>query len=603
MLRWTRVGLGVALVLGALLIEPQLGRWHLTGAPIVIAAVVVGYIVRRSFVDAALFGFAHMACGVWVEPLAGPQLLACVTSLMLLWAGRPKLSLVMGGTVVGLLLISTHIKMRFGGSALTWQDLRYFFSHFPDNAAVIASQPTVLSYAVAAGIAIGAATALVWKLEARAVLAQAARKERSGARALALLFAVWCGLSLEATAVSFSERGSWQMEAATTATPVSTFLSTIHLEPRAEFRRVNTRQLAEGVRAAAGAASPGRKADIVVFLQESQFNPLSIAGCPRSLCGLKVFEAMPGTTDRGELRVHTYGGGTWLSEFTLATGLPHEVFGRTADYVSFNVAPAVNRSFVRSLKAAGYYTVAVYPVRGGMMNARLAYQAYGFDEFHDSNDLQLPGHFATRDADIHEAAIRVLHEAQRKGKPVYLLALTIFNHSQHGVLMERVPRGTLSAAREVFHDEAEAQSLADYLWRTREFEESYDKTRQQVLGSDRPAVLAWFGDHQPPFANAPLLRNSIGTLSQGPAVPSRFLTWYNISTNFRSNANGEKPYRVDLAFLPGLLAQRARVPLDDWLGANVLVRERCSGLFTECTDPSWRDAYLTYLLDDLRVIR
>lgn len=603
MLRWSKIAMGVALVLGALLVEPQLGRWNMTGAPVVIAAMVVGYIVRRSVVDGALFGLAHMACGVWVEPLAGPQLLACVTSLVLLWSSCPKFSLLMGGTVVGLLLISTQIKMRFGGSPLTWQDLKYFFLQFSDNAGVIASQPTVQFYAVAAVISIGAATAIVWKLELRVATVEAARKERSRARVLTLLFAVWCGLSLEATAMSFSQRISWQMAAAPTATPVSTFLSTILLEPKPEFRRVSTRQFADGVRATVGAAVPGRKADIVVFLQESQFNPLSIAGCPRSICGFKVFGAMPGTTDQGELRVHAYGAGTWLTEFTLATGLPHEVFGRTAEYVSFNVAPGVNRSFVRSLKAAGYYTVAVYPVPGGMMNARMAYQAYGFDEFHDSNDLRLPGHFATPDADIHEAALRVLHEAQRQGKPVYLLALTIFNHSQHGVLMERVPPETLSAARQVFHDETEARNLADFLWRTREFEKSYDKTRQAVLGADRPAVLAWFGDHQPPFANAPLLRTSIGSLSDGPAVPSKFITWYNIATNFRSTGHSTSPYRVDLAFLPGLLAQRGRVPLDNWLGANVLARERCAGLLTECPDPVWRDAYLTYLLEDLHAIR
>lgn len=601
MLRWTRIATGVALILAALLIEPQLNRWNIAGAPVVIAAAAVGYIVRRSVVDAALFGLAHMACGVWVEALAGPQLLACVTSLVLLWSGRPKFSLLIGSALVGVLLSSTQIKMHFAGSPLTWQDLRYFFLQFSDNAGAIASQPTVQSYAAAAAIGIVAATVTVWKLEPRVATVPAARKERSRARILTLLFAVWCGLSLEATAMSFSQRPGWQMAAAT-ATPVSTFLSTIHLEPKAEFRRVSTRDFADGVRVAGATASPDRKADIVVFLQESQFNPLSIAGCPRSICGFKVFGAMPGTTDHGELRVHAYGAGTWLTEFTLATGLPHEVFGRTAEYVSFNVAPGVDRSFVRSLKAAGYYTVAVYPVRGGMMNARMAYQAYGFDEFHDSNDLRLPGHFATPDSAIHEAALRVLSEARQKGKPVFLFALTIFNHSEHGVLMQRVPPEILSASRQVFRDEMEAQTLADYLWRTREFEESYDKTRESVLGSDRPAVLAWFGDHQPPFANAPLLRNSIRSLSQGPA-PSRFLTWYDIATNFRLTGNSATPYQIDLAFLPGLLAQRGGVPLDNWLGANVLARERCAGLLTECPDPIWRDAYLTYLLEDLHSIR
>jgi hypothetical protein len=399
-----------------------------------------------------------------------------------------------------------------------------------------------------------------------------------------------------------SARSAWNF--GLSHAPVSAFLSTLHLEPKPQYRRVDTNQFAKEVNSLRS-TNPisGVLPDIVVFLQESQFNLRAIAQCPPALCSLGIFDTQATTTDHGELRVHVFGGGTWLSEFSLATGLPHTIFGRAGDFASFNVAPGIQRSFVQSLKAAGYYTVAVYPVGGGMMNARAAYQAYGFDEFLDAGDLRLAGGFTTPDKLLHEAAVRTLHLAQRRAKPVFLLAVTVFNHSQHGIRMDRVPVETRRAADRVFDERTEADNLGDFIWRTQEFEKAYRASREAILGSDRRSLVAWFGDHQPPFGDAPRLRGSIKSQVHGSKVPDQFLTWYSVETNFPPPAAEPQSPQLDIVFLPGLLAQRRGVPLDEWLAANVVARGRCGGLLIECPDPAWRDAYYTYLLDDLRASR
>jgi hypothetical protein len=53
-------------------------------------------------------------------------------------------------------------------------------------------------------------------------------------------------------------------------------------------------------------------------------------------------------------------------------------------------------------------------------------------------------------------------------------------------------------------------------------------------------------------------------------------------------------------FLPGLLAQAAGAPIDDWLAANVLARNQCAGLLEACRAPGVREAYLSYLWGDLK---
>lgn len=600
-LRWGGVGASVGVVVLVLLLAPHWFYLKFVWAQVAVPAAAVGYLSRRRILDGVLFAAAYVACAIWVEAPAGIELLVCLSLTILVLTGRPRFSLLAGCVLLGLLVIGSHVKLRAGGSVLTWQDVRYFLMRFGDNIGVFASQPTLVMYALAAIAASGAAMVLTWRMEGPGP--SHAFDTRTLLRwGLSLVVVLWCASDLQDGARGIKGLDAWMMGQKSIHRPVTTFLSTLDMEPRAQFARARTDGFAQAVRHAEAAGATGvGPADIVVFLQESQFNPQSVTGCPASLCAVDVFGASAGTTDFGEMRVHTRGGGTWLSEFALATGLPHDVYGLAGTFAPFNLAPGVNRSLVRSLKAAGYRTIAVYPVGGGMMNARAAYRGYGFDEFYDARDLGLPGHYFTPDREVHEAAVKVLQSARTGGKPVFLLALTIFNHSEHGIKMERVPADLVGAARGVFGRPVEADNLADYVWRSREFSAAYASTRAAVLDSARPAVLAWFGDHQPSFMSAPELRGTVRS-GAGRGIPSGFITWYNVATNvgapFRSRAQP-----LDIAFLPGLLAQRAGAPLDEWLRANVLARERCQGLLVECAAPEWRDAYLTYVLDDLRAIR
>jgi hypothetical protein len=299
--------------------------------------------------------------------------------------------------------------------------------------------------------------------------------------------------------------------------------------------------------------------------------------------------------------VPVFGGGTWLSEFAFMTGVPHDSFGPAGEFASFSIAPHVQRSFVRSLRAAGYRTVALYPTRGGMMNGRIAYAGYGFDEFLDASEQGLPDAWGTPDAQVHEAARRVLALERKRDQPLFLFVLTVFNHAEHGVRMERVPAGLLAEATRHFASADEARSVADYVWRSRAFERELGLTRAAVLGTPRPAVLAWFGDHQPPFANAISLRERVRSLpTQTGTVPARYQTWYEVSSNRPERVPAQAPRALDLVFLPGLLAQAAGTPIDDWLAANILAGTRCVGLLEACRMPGVRDAYLSYLWGDLK---
>lgn len=605
--RWQLILAGVAVPVALLLLVPQLPWIRSTPALVLLAVGLVGFLCRWRVLDAALLVGMHVVAQLFVEPLAGPLALAIPCLLVLGLTGRTWLALWAGAAVLGSLLISIELKQRFAGSPLTWQDLRYFFKQFNDNVAVLASQPTLILFTGLALVVVAGISWLVWRLEAKPPSVEPTGRQRRWtriARIAAVLASFGFAYELDLTSKPASQRSMWGISEISASMRVSTFFSTRHLEPVAQFERLDSTAFARQVEELRAKAIPARRpADIVVILQESQFNPMAVAGCPADLCQGPAFLGDSSTTDDGELRVHVTGGGTWLSEFTLLTAVPHTVYGAAGQYASFNIAPGVQRSLVRSLKASGYHTVAVYPVRGGMMNARSAYGAYGFDEFLDAADLGLSGAFDTPDDVMHQAALKVLGQARRHGKPVFLLALTIANHSEHGLPSHPVPDSMLARTRAAFGDKVETRPFADYLFRTRAFEAAWEKTRKALLGGPQPTVLAWFGDHLPPFGNASRLRSAIKGTPQVPAVNDLLLTWYNVSSNLPQQANDRSRHRLDIVFLPGLLAQRAGAPMDDWLAANVLARQRCAGLLVECAEPGLRDTYMSFLLDRLQAIQ
>jgi hypothetical protein len=587
------------------------------GLPAALLAGLVGWLPRRRWSDAGCLALPLLAADS-LEPGVGAAALVCLALPVHALTQRPRFAVLFGGSLLAALLIGIQLKTRFAGSRLTWPDIAFFFAQFQGNLGVVRSQPTVGLVAAGAIAAFVLAMVAGWWWDGRA----AARDRRWGPAwlppALACVLVAGCAWSLRGPA-QHATSGQLDAHAETpadlwrlahvqgwSARPISTFLATVALTPHWTPRDVDTSAFGREVRAlAAASASASRPADVLVFLQESQFNPAALEGCPPALCRMPVFEGDAATRAAGPLRVHVFGAGTWLSEFTLATGIPHTAFGEAGAFAPFNVAPGTQASFVRSMRAAGYRTAAIYPTRGGMMNGRAAYAAYGFDRFDDAVALGLDGAFSTSDEAMHRAALRVLEEERAHGQPVLLFVATIFNHGEHGVKMERVPQDLRRQVRGAVPDAKEADSLADYLWRTQEFQRVMQRTRREVLNDPRPAVIAWYGDHQPAFGSATALRDRVRPFAVG--VPPRMFTWYEIASSRLAPQGGadaaavgkRSTAPVDIAFLPGLLAQAAGVRLDPWLAANVRARDGCDGLFEECREPAVRDAYLSFLWRDL----
>ena len=338
--------------------------------------------------------------------------------------------------------------------------------------------------------------------------------------------------------------------------------------------------------------------DIVQVLEESTFDPSIYTACTAPECGsVQMFQADARTRGTGVLRVHTFGGGTWVSEFATLTGMPQDIFGPGGMYAPYVLAPHVRDALAMQLRRLGYLTIAIYPTEGSFINGRNAYKSYGFDHLYDVNELGLD-EWEETDKQMFDAAKRVYDKVKKPGQPVFVMILTINQHGPHNDLpLNKLPppfnggqlQG-LSAAAEI--------NFSAYLSRLHDSDQAMRGLEHDFLDREQPTVLMHFGDHQPSFEG--MIRGMSRTLPPTLQPYRDYLTYYMLKSNFAAAPLPSYPM-LDIAFLPSMVLQAAGLPKDPYFSALTVLRTRCNGLYDDCTMPGLVDSYHAWTFGRLHV--
>ena len=354
------------------------------------------------------------------------------------------------------------------------------------------------------------------------------------------------------------------------------------------------------------AASPEKSADptphrvlpdIVVVLEESTFDPTILDACTIPQCTSPLFAADANTAAHGPLHVHTFGGGTWTSEFALFTGLPTTLFGDGGFYAPFNLAPRVRFALPRLLKQRGYRNIAVYPMPATFGDARRAYMDYGFDEFHDSSEFHLT--WTSPDSAIEGELEKIYAKARAENdQPLFVMLLTMRQHGPHNESL-----ATLAPPfdKPLFpHLDAKANvHLGNYLSRMTGSLEALNRLQATLFASGRPAILVHFGDHQPSFDGQ--MWQLPNTAAAEKLGDPRGTTYYMIRSNLADASKHDYPV-LDIGFLAGLILDTADIPKSPFFTANTAMRQRCDGRYLDCADKTLLDSYLSFVFTRLRAI-
>lgn len=336
--------------------------------------------------------------------------------------------------------------------------------------------------------------------------------------------------------------------------------------------------------------------DIVQVLEESTFDPSFYTACSVPQCRVAMFQPDVRTRAHGVLRVHTFGGGTWVSEFAALTGMPQDIFGPGGMYAPYVLAPKVHDALALQLRRLGYQTIGIYPTEASFINGSNAYQAYGFDHLYGASELGLQ-EWEESDAQMFAAAKRIYDKVRKPGQPVFIMILTLNQHGPHD-------SDPMAELRKPFRNllrglsPGAALNFDTYLSRLHDSDVAMRGLEHDFLDRPQPTVLLHFGDHQPSFDGE--IRNLQRRLPPALQPFHDYLTYYMLKSNFAGAPIPDYPM-LDIAFLPSMVLQAAGVPTDPYFSAATALRSRCNGLYDDCAVPGLLASYHAWTIGRLHV--
>ncbi|HJU08246.1 MAG TPA: sulfatase-like hydrolase/transferase, partial [Rhodanobacteraceae bacterium] len=352
--------------------------------------------------------------GTSVESAFAAAILCALVLVAIALSGRIAFGLIAGSMPMLLLEIAANLKFKYLATPLLAPDLYYYFNW--QTVETLLNYPLLIAAIIAALIIVPLLLSAAWRSEIRPPGNWSMRGMRAFGTAAAIL-ALIVAMNPAGPFAEVHAKGMWL--AMNDDSFVSDFLisfrSTRVVAPSfdaADASRFDWRDAPS----AASATQP--KPDIVAVLEESTFDPRMLTACSLpSVCYYRMFQPDANTLAHGWLEVHTWGGGTWTTEFAFLSGLSHDLFGPAGIYAPFNLAPRIRYTLARALHEDGYRTVAIYPTDGDFLNGRAAYADYGFDAFYGGEQLGLGWH--STDADLMRVFQRVFAAEKQKahGKP------------------------------------------------------------------------------------------------------------------------------------------------------------------------------------------
>lgn len=558
----------------------------------------------------ALVAYIAMLIGVplaeklVIENAFALAIVGTLTLTLLFATARVAFSLLVAALLFGALATASMLKLEFLMTPALAPDLKYYFNW--QTIEVISRYPILLGFSVIVGILVPLLLIPAWRWDSvperlRLDLWQARVLRASGLLASAAVLIVclipsgpfaqaynkpmWATITDRSYVTAFMTSFS-DTEARVPATPAHVDRSikwTINSPPRA----------------------PRHHPDVVAILEESTFDPHLLDVCTVPQCDLAMFKSGPYTRAGGPLIVHTFGGGTWTSEFALETGLADVLFGNAGLYAPYSLAPRVEHSLPRAFKNAGYRVIAVYSHSGEFLNARNAYANYGFDMFYDGTDYGLG--WESTDADLLEV-FRQIYAGETEAhpdQPLFIFTLTLHQHGPHMTPLEQLPapfdkplfKGKFKPAA---LDDWLNLNLGNYLQRAALSNRMIDSMRDVLWGSGRATVLMHFGDHQPSFDGA--MHAIPKTVPKAVGQNESRVTYYRLLSSFPMTSM--KVYdALDITYLGSILLDAAGVPKDAFYQANSLLRDRCKGRYLTCKDRNLLGSYHDYIFNTLKDVR
>ncbi|WP_246767307.1 sulfatase-like hydrolase/transferase [Rhizobium leguminosarum] len=343
----------------------------------------------------------------------------------------------------------------------------------------------------------------------------------------------------------------------------------------------------------------GLRPNIVILHAESTFDPNFVFRLSHPV-PLPLWTSGADTEALGPLAVNIIGGGSWVTEFEVVTGVAASGFGYQGFYTHQKIGPRVRMALPAFLRDRGYMTDAYYTEDASYMGVGPAFLHYGFDRFHDAKSLGLSTDWTNTDEDIIGKVIDAGAFAPTD-KPRLIFMSTNENHAPHeckhftsqaNLAVEFADHGSFAANC----------MLNEYLRRAGSTSRAVDAVVKQLQVAEektgRPYVFMLYGDHQPYSMTEGQFDIAGGsateTMTQSFEPYRRGANLKTTIYHFRSSLPRTIPPKFDFPLPVTALATlvstfAARSADDIYMPLNLLALDRCKGDWSEDHCPLGRD--------------
>ncbi|MCB1529102.1 MAG: sulfatase-like hydrolase/transferase [Hyphomicrobiaceae bacterium] len=287
---------------------------------------------------------------------------------------------------------------------------------------------------------------------------------------------------------------------------------------------------------------------------------------------------LSGDGKRHLLRTETFGGASWLTEFSVLAGVSTYSFGGMRTFVQSMMQGKVHDSVPQTLQRCGYENVMFYPVPKQFVSSGKFYRSIGFGEINDFK-AQKAKRYNERDRFYYANMMERL-EQHLKGSntPMFSFILTSATHLPYTKAHspdEKVPGGGPGT-------DPQMNEYLRRLWLARtDFD--WFRTQLKMRFPDERFLIVQYGDHQP-IVTRPLIGHA-GEKSHDIVMSPQskgFLTYYAAEgINFPLKPLPDVEV-LDVPYLGTLMLKLAGVPLSQANLERLRLMEICEGRYYTC---------------------
>ena len=280
-----------------------------------------------------------------------------------------------------------------------------------------------------------------------------------------------------------------------------------------------------------------------------------------------------------KLRVETFGGGSWLTEFSVLTGLSTYSFGSMRQFAQQIMAGKVKDTLPQALARCGYRNVVFYPMLRRFLGVDKFFEGVGLHEIYDAKDQ---GATSPNERDRFYYA-NLLAEIDRhlksSSRPLFAYLETMATHGAYDYAYMPevdVPGGGPGTDPE----------MHEYLRRLTMARMDYSLLRAELSRRfrDQQFLIVHYGDHQPTAAWALLgLREGTTIEEVMQSKNETALTTYYAIDAVRYHPPALPAVdRLDVPYLGTMILEAARLPLSDSFRARRKLMLLCKGRYQDC---------------------